>query len=133
MQITHVPALQEGTWVICDRFADSTTAYQGGGHMIDDDKIQHIHEVTIGPLSPDLTFIFKLDPEQGLKRTHSREHQEDRFEQFDTTFHQRVAKKYEEISRLNPDRCITVDASQDIETLAEQIWQHVKTRFIKDA
>lgn len=124
-----LPQLEKGTWVICDRFADSTIAYQGYGHKVGEARIQELNHFTIGDLKAKLTFIFQINPEVGLARASLREGSEDRYERFDLTFHQRVAEGYAEILRRNPDRCIAINALLDITTISELIFAEVVQRF----
>ncbi len=125
-----IPELEQGKWVICDRFADSTTAYQGYGHGLGYEKIMEVNNFTIGTLAPDLTFIFQIDPKLGMERVMKRKTGHYRFEQLDMEFHQRVADGYDEILKKNPNRCVPIDATQDIETTTEVILAFIKSRFL---
>lgn len=122
------PQLEKG-WVICDRFADSTTAYQGFGHRLGYELIEELNHFTIGDLTPDLTFIFQLNAELGLERTRRREGSEDRYENFDLSFHHRVEEGYKEILKRNPERCVPINALLDIDTLSHRILKEVTQRF----
>lgn len=124
-----LPYLGKGGWVLCDRFTDSTIAYQGYGHELGYDPIVHLNQFTVGSLEPTLTFIFQLDPHVGLERTALRVGGEDRYERFDFTFHQKVAKGYAEILRKNPKRCVAINALEDIEVIAERIFEIICQRF----
>ena len=121
--------LDSGTWVLCDRFTDSTIAYQGFGHGLGYKSIQELNHFTVGTLEPDLTFIFQLNPELGLKRTAGRGGEEDRYEQFDLNFHRRVAEGYEEVLKNNPNRCVAINALLDVDMISELIFQEVMKRF----
>ena len=125
-----IPELESGKWIICDRFADSTTAYQGYGHGLGYDKVMDLNNFTIGSLTPDLTFIFQIDPMLGMERVMKRKTGHYRFEQLDMDFHQLVADGYNEILKRNPDRCVPIDATQDIETTTQTILSHIKDRFL---
>lgn len=124
-----LPQLEKGSWVLCDRFTDSTLAYQGFGHGLGYDPITALNHFTVGSLKPDLTFIFQLSPELGLARTALREGGKDRYEQFDLSFHNKVEKGYEEILQKNPERCVGINALLDIEMISQMIFAEVCKRF----
>lgn len=88
------PALERGAWVICDRFADSTLAYQGYGHGLDRALIEQLVEVTMGRFRPDLTLILDLPVEEGLRRAGGRGGAEDRYERMGLDFHQRLRQGF---------------------------------------
>lgn len=119
------PALEKGTTVLCDRYTDSTRVYQGYAGNLALDKIEAVKELSIGDFEPDLTFILDIAPEEGLKRADTRAG-ETTFEAKDLTFHQKIRDGFLTIARKNPDRCIIIDASQDQDTIAQQIFQAVK-------
>lgn len=121
-----LPQLEQSTWVLCDRFTDSTLAYQGYGHKLGYNRIQELNHFTVGAFAPDLTFIFQLNPEIGLERAARREGGKDRYEQFDLQFHRRVEKGYKEILKRNPDRCIAVNALLDIEIISQLIFKEIE-------
>lgn len=123
------PALEAGKWVICDRFSDSTLAYQGWGHGLGEAFIHQLNHLTMGAFQPDLTFIFHLSPQEGLSRKHKQQ-RENRFEKMDFAFHTRVEKGYQEIPKAQPDRCVIVEADQPIEVIARVIQQAVLKRFL---
>ena len=114
MENTIRPALRSGRWVVCDRFADSTMAYQGYGHRLGVDWIANLHRLTLGDFSPDLTIILDIPPETGLERAGQRSDSEDRYERMDPAFHQRLRDGFLEIARRDPKRCAVVDATQDV-------------------
>lgn len=124
-----LPELEKGTWVICDRFADSTIAYQGYGHGVGYEQIQKLNHFTIGTLEPNLTFIFQIAPELGLKRAALREGDEDRIERFGLAFHKRVEEGYLEVLNRNPHRCVAINALLDIDIISEQIFKIIRDRF----
>ncbi len=116
------PALQAGTWVICDRYVDSTIAYQGYGRGVELSVIDSLHVMVAGDLRPDLTFVLDIDPEVGLKRTMKRAHgMEDRFERMDINFHRKLRKGYLETAKQNPARYIISDAYRPIDDVAGAI------------
>ena len=85
-----LPALEGNTWVLCDRYADSTLAYQGFGHELGEKPIKELNRFTIGDLEPDLTFVFQINAEIGLQRVADRKTHTDRFERNDILFHQQL-------------------------------------------
>jgi dTMP kinase len=115
------PALQQGMWVICDRFADSTLAYQGYGHGVDRELILDIHNRVLGHVNPDQTFIFDLDPAVGVARALNRHTSETRFENMAMDFHNRMRQGFLEIAQANPSRCIVIDAQKDMDTITAEI------------
>lgn len=124
-----LPHLDEGTWVICDRFTDSTIAYQGYGHNLGLEPIIELNKFTVGNLVPDLTFIFQLSPSLGLARTALREGGEDRYENLELDFHHRVENGYQEILKKYPDRCVGINALLDIDATSQLIFTEVAQRF----
>lgn len=115
------PALARGDWVICDRFADSTLAYQGYGHGVDRLFINRLYAATIGEHQPDWTFVFDLDPEIGVQRALKRHTSENRFEHMDMAFHHRLREGFCKIADQNPNRCHLIDASQSIYAIHREI------------
>ena len=117
------PALKAGQIVVCDRFTDSTTAYQGYGRGLALDIVMNANSVATGGLAPSLTFLLDIPPEDGLKRSRGAEH---RMEQQGLEFHERVRQGYLEIAASNADRFMIIDACDPAETVGEAIWQRVK-------
>jgi dTMP kinase len=115
------PALAAGRWVCCDRFADSTMAYQGYGHGIDRDFIARLAVAVLGDLRPDLTLIFDLPVEQGLARAAARSGHEDRYEKMDRSFHEALRRGFLDIAGQDPQRCVVIDAGGD----EAMTWQQV--------
>jgi len=105
------PALSAGRWVVCDRFADSTTAYQGyaGGVPLED--LAALHRLIAGALAPDLTLILDLPVAAGLARAAARADSETRFERKDRAFHERLRQGFLDIARREPARCVVLDAA----------------------
>ena len=121
-----LPALEAGKVVLCDRFSDATTAYQGYGRGLPLDTIERINTEATGGLAPDLTLLFDLEPEVGLDRVGKRAAASgggsgDRLEQEELDFHRRVRSGYLEIARREPDRVILVDASPPEAEVAEDV------------
>jgi len=107
--------------VICDRYADSTTAYQSYGRGLDLETVAAINDIATGGLKPDLTVLLDISAEKGLARKQRR----DRFEQEDIAFHQRVREGYLKLAASEPQRWLVIDAKQGKEKIAEIIWQKV--------
>ncbi len=117
------PNLVNGKTVICDRYADSTTAYQGYGRGLDLEMVAAINNTATQGLTPDLTILLDIPAEVGLARKKSGK--QDRFEQEETAFHQIVREGYLKLAANNPERWLVVDASQSKEKITEIIWQRV--------
>jgi dTMP kinase len=126
---TIKPAIALGRWVLCDRFADSTYAYQGAGRGLDRETVRRIEAVAIGDFKPDLTLVLDLPAEEGLKRANARASAESRFEQFDIGFHERLRQAFLDIAKRAPDRCRVIDAGADEDTVAQAIWKAAAARF----
>ncbi len=107
------PAIDDGKWVVCDRFADSTTAYQGYAGGVPLERLAELHRLIAGDFSPDLTFILDVPVEIGLARAAERHGGETRFESKPREFHERVRQGFLEIARREPQRCVVIDASLD--------------------
>lgn len=118
---TIYPALAEGKHVISDRFADSTMAYQGYGHGVGHTELNTINEFALGDFKPDLTIIFDLDTEIGLKRAKARGEGEDRYERMSIEFHRKMRQGFLDIANSEPRRCQVVDASGTIEQVSDTI------------
>lgn len=123
------PALATGKWVICDRFADSTFAYQGWGHGLGEAFIHKLNHLVMKEFHPDLTFIFHLSPQEGLLRK-KKQHIENRFEKMDIAFHERVWQGYQALIASHPHRYVVVEADQPIDKIAAEIQQEVQKRFL---
>ena len=118
------PALGQGTWVLCDRFSDSTRAYQGRLGLVLPGVLNAMQRVTIGDLKPDLTVILDVPVEVGLQRAATRRGTDapDRFEAEDLKFHQDLREAYREIAAEDPQRCVLIDADADPDTVAARVW-----------
>jgi dTMP kinase len=130
------PALNQGLWVLCDRFSDSTRAYQGRLGNVAPAVLNAMERVTIGDLKPDLTFILDVPVEVGLQRAAARRGTgtPDRFEAEDVKFHQQLRDAYRQIAAAEPQRCVLIDANVDAATVAAAIWAAVRDRlFAVDA
>lgn len=125
------PALEQGIWVLCDRFSDSTRAYQGRLGNVSAELMNAMERVTIGRLKPDLTLVLDLPVEIGMARAMSRRGSgaPDRFESEGVAFHQGLRDAFRQIAAAEPDRCVVVDASRDINAVASAIWLDVLKRL----
>jgi dTMP kinase len=123
------PALDAGKWVICDRFTDSTFAYQGAGRGIDPDTIREIENISIGGFRPGLTLILDIPVDDAMERIGSRHHAEDRFEKFDHAFHERLRNYFQDLARRAPQRCVLIDTTAPPDEVAQKIWSAVAMRF----
>ena len=120
------PAIAQGQIVLCDRFLDSTTVYQGVARAIDTKKVDTINQFAIGDTKPDLTILIDLPPEIGLARVHARsDGQLDRMENEAIEFFQAVRQGYLDLAKSEPKRFLVLDGSQTVEELETQIWQRV--------
>ncbi len=120
------PALERGDWVICDRFVDSTRAYQGAGKGIADADLCDLHAHVTGGLWPDLTIVMAIDGDAGLRRARARNDGEGRFEAHEGDFHSRIAAFFGRLAADEPKRCRAFDGRLPIADLAEQIWSAVQ-------
>jgi dTMP kinase len=123
------PALAAGKWVICDRFTDSTYAYQGAGRGLDPNTIAAIEKAAVDAFKPDLTFILDVPVETGLSRAGARGMHETRFEHFDVTFHGRLRDFFHALAGREGGRCMLIDSTAPPDDVAAQIWQTVSLRF----
>lgn len=126
---TIKPALAEGRWVICDRFSDSSYAYQGAGRGVDRETIRRIESVSIGDFKPEFTIILDMPVTLGLERARARASAETRFEQFDVAFHDRLRQAFLDIAKRAFDRCAVIDANAEENTVAGAILDAVSARF----
>lgn len=123
------PALLADKWVISDRFADSTFAYQGAGRGVPRETIRRIDSVVLDDFKPDFTLMLDLDVETGLKRAMARGGGETRFENFDRDFHERLRQGFIDIAKRNPDRCAVIEANGTEDEVASAVWAAVARRF----
>jgi len=128
---TILPALEQGKWVICDRFADSTRVYQGVLGNVDPRLIKALERVTVGDAMPDLTFILDIPAEEGLARAHERrgDNETDRFESESLEFHKKLRDAYLDLAKNNPERCVVIDARLPQDEAAKRIWREVSKRL----
>ncbi|HKR88844.1 MAG TPA: dTMP kinase [Phenylobacterium sp.] len=122
------PALGRGAWVVCDRFADSTRAYQGAGGGTDPALIAALEAQVLGAARPDLTLVFDISPQVGLERAQVRGG-EMRFESKGLGFHQRLRDGFLAIVRDEPERCALIDAAGSIDAVEAAVWAAVQERL----
>lgn len=121
-----LPALQAGRWVVCDRFADSSRAYQGVGGGASTALIEALDAAVVGRDQPDLTLIFDLPVEVGLERALARGAGETRFESKGEAFHRRLRDGFAAIVKTYPDRCRLIDAAGTTDQVAARVWAAVE-------
>lgn len=121
-----VPALSRGAWVICDRFVDSTYAYQGGGHGIDLNQLRPIQHYATGGLEPDLRILLDVPVEVGLARRHADPESVNRIDLASIDFHQRVRSMYRQLAQDDPAGWLVIDAEQSPNIVAGEVWQGVQ-------
>ncbi|MGH6866174.1 MAG: dTMP kinase [Methyloceanibacter sp.] len=124
-------ALHQGKWVVCDRFLDSTRAYQGASAGVPRGLINALERITIGNFLPDITFILDIPAEDGLARATERREGDtaDRFEGQEVLLHERVRRAFLDIAEEEPERCIVIDASQPEAMVAEDVWEAILRRL----
>ena len=123
------PALEGGTWVLCDRFADSSMAYQGYGLGLGRERIETLQQYAIGGFLPDLTFVLDMPVEAGLARAAGRNEGKSRYEQLDFGFHERVREGFRETAIAEPKRCIIIDAQDSVAAVQDAIRKAIVDRF----
>ncbi len=129
LRVLVQPRLKAGDWVLCDRFSDSTLAYQGYGQGLDRGAIAALQDMVLGAFRPDLTLILDLPVAEGLKRAKARGAGEDRYEGFDRAFHERLRSGFQEIARQDPERCALIDASGGIQAVHRLVRAQVTQRL----
>lgn len=123
------PAIERGDWVLCDRFADSTRAYQGAAGGTDRSRLDTLHKVALGDFEPDLTLVVDIDPNVGLERTWARGEKETRFEAKGSVFHERLRQAFLNIAAAEPDRCAVIDGEQPAGDVLEAALSVISSRF----
>ena len=125
-----LPSLEEGKWVVCDRFADSSRAYQGAGGGAPDSLIEALDEHVVGDNQPNLTVVFDIPVEVGLERAFGRGLFETRFESKGLEFHQKLREGFLAVADRHPERCVVLDATGEVEEVAERLWAVVEERLL---
>ena len=123
------PALARGAWVACDRFADSTRAYQGAAGGVDPALIAAMETFVLEQTRPDLTLVFDMPVDVGLQRAHERAGSEMRFESKGLAFHERLREGFLAIARAEPDRCAVIDAKGTLDEVETAVWAAVESRL----
>jgi dTMP kinase len=135
---TVKPALARGAWVISDRFADSTMAYQGYAGSVGREAVATLHRLVLGDFQPDLTLVLDLPVETGLARARKRlqaggmqgsSAAEDRYERMGLAFHETLRRAFHDIAAREPQRCHVIDAGGDPDQVATALWQAVAAKF----
>lgn len=126
------PALAQGSFVLCDRFSDSTRAYQGQMGEVPPALLNAMQRVTIGDLKPDLTIILDVPVEVGVKRARLRRGTTapDRFEAESLEFHRKLREAFRQIAADEPQRCVLIDANAKVKTVASKVWAAVQQRLL---
>jgi dTMP kinase len=135
VQAVIEPALAQGSLVLCDRFSDSTRAYQGRLGAVDTALLNAMERVTIGTLKPDLTLVLDVPVEVGIERARARRGAgaPDRFEAEESDFHRGLREAFRQIAADDPARCVLIDADGEIDAVAARIWSAVQQRlFVSD-
>jgi len=123
------PALQRGAWVVCDRFSDSSRAYQGAGGGVAAGFIEQVDAAVVGATQPDLVLVMDMPVEAGLKRAEARGDAENRFESKGLVFHERLRAGFLAQANRAPERYRVIDADRGIEPIAADIWRLVLSAF----
>ncbi len=123
------PALSEGKWVLCDRFVDSSMAYQGVAQALGKDVIRDLTNLVVAATMPDLTLILDLPVADGLARAGARGEGEDRYEKMGQAFHETLRQAFLDIATDAPGRCKVIDATGDINAVQQAIWTATTKRF----
>jgi dTMP kinase len=129
LEVTIRPALEVGRWVLCDRFTDSTRAYQGVLGDVDPALIRAIERVVVAGTRPDLTIVLDIPAAEGLRRARQRGGAADRFESEGLAYHERLRQAFLTIAAHEPQRCVVVDAARDEDTIARDIAGLVRQRL----
>ena len=124
------PAIAAGEIVLCDRFYDSTTVYQGTGRGLDAAQVQAVIDFAVGDTRPDLTLLLQI-PLKTSEERRARRSETDRFEQADRTFFERIEAGYRALAAAEPDRIRVIEADQPLDTVAAAIWRSVNDRLKK--
>jgi dTMP kinase len=124
---TILPALEAGTWVVSDRFADSTMAYQGYGHGLDREALGRLYRTAVGDFAPDLTVILDIPVADGLARARARGGP-NRYERMNRDFHERLRAGFLEIAGGEPERCVVIDGARDADSVHADVMAALRER-----
>lgn len=129
-----IPALNEGAIVLCDRFIDSSLAYQGFARGLGIDEVYSINQFAIGDTMPDLTLFFDVKPEEGLARISTNsEREQNRLDNENLSFHKKVYEGYQKVIKQYPRRIVTIDASLSETEVTENVWKKICVQLIKNS
>jgi dTMP kinase len=129
LTVTVWPALAQGSWVVSDRFADSTLAYQGSAGGVPRADLEALHRIIAGDFAPDLTLILDLPVDLGLARAAARAGAETRFERKDRAFHEKLRQGFLQIATREPRRCVLIDATGDVDAVHQSVLAAVRERL----
>ena len=140
LEKTIRPALEDGNWVLCDRFADSTRAYQGAAGGLQTNMLLQLERLVIANTPPNLTLILDLDVTKAFDRVAKRKKDQqvetnacdDAYERRNQEFHEALRQGFLAIAQAEPERCVVIDAEPEQPHIAEQIWQCVHERLLKE-
>ena len=121
-----MPNLKKGYWVLCDRYIDSTIAYQGHGKKVDLKIINSLNKTLIKNLVPSITFLLDIDPKTGLARSKRKGNNDLRYENMHINFHRKVRSSFLKIAKINKNRIKVIDASQKKVEISDNIWEMIK-------
>ena len=121
-----IPSLKNGKWVLCDRFSDSTLAYQGYGRNVSENLIRNLNRSLINNLKPSLTILLDIDPNVGLGRSKRRNNNELRYENMPLSYHKKIRNAYLDIAKKNKKRIKIIDASLNKDSISEIIWSFIQ-------
>ena len=124
-----IPNLKNNKWVLCDRFIDSTTAYQGYGRRINIKMIENLSKNLINNIKPNITFLLDIDPLEGIKRSRKRFNKELRYENMSLAYHRRIRSAFKKIAKNNKKRIIMIDANLNKTAIAEYIWKFIQKKI----
>ena len=124
-----IPSLENGKWVLCDRFYHSTYAYQGLGHGLGLKAMEALKKISIGEIEPDLVFFLDINPMEGIKRTMGRHTNEDRFEKMDISFHTKLRNAFLGFSKTYSENSVVINADQEINKISDIIFEEIEKRF----
>ena len=123
------PALERGAWVVSDRFADSSVAYQGHARGLGAERVEALHDVVMEGFAPDLTILFDMDPVMAQRRVETRGEALSRFDTESMDFHNRLRMAFQTIAAANPDRVVTVEADHPRDVVTTRILHAVTERY----
>jgi len=123
------PALEQGRVILCDRYDDSTLAYQGAGRGLDPDVLARLNRIATGGLQPGLTLLYDIDPAHGLERRSGSGRELNRLDRESRAFHERVRARFLELARAEPARFVVLDAAAPEEALERRGWQALEARL----